>query len=229
MDLALIAGAGLMGLAGSPHCAAMCGAPCGALTRRCGGTRPGAAWAGFAGGRLLGYMVAGACVAAGVQAFGTLGELAPALRPLWALAHVAAVGLGLWLLAAGRLPAWLGSVGRADAPRVDSPGWQRMSGPLRAAGAGTLWLALPCGLLQSALIVAALASTPVQGAVAMGAFATASSLGLAGYPALWSRWSTDAKAGVWAIRASGAALLATSTWALADGLWQRVAALCGLG
>jgi hypothetical protein len=229
MDLGLIAGAGLMGLAGSPHCAAMCGAPCAVLTRRCGGARPAAAWAGFAGGRLLGYMVAGAAVAAGVQAFAALGDLAPALRPLWGLAHAAALGLALWLLATGRLPAWLGNVGRADAPRLDAAGWQRMAGPLRAAGAGTLWTALPCGLLQSALIVAALASTPAQGALAMAAFAATSSIGLAGYPALWARgFSADAKAGVWAIRASGAALLASSGWALGHGLWQRVAVLCGL-
>ena len=102
-----------------------------------------------------------------------------------------------------------------------------MSGPLRAGAAGTLWLTLPCGLLQAALIVAALAGSPGQGAAAMAAFAAASSLGLVVYPALWSRWPTSLKPGVWVVRALGAMLLASSAWALGHGLWQRVAALCG--
>jgi sulfite exporter TauE/SafE len=228
VDLALIAGAGLMGLAGSPHCAAMCGAPCTAVTRRCDGARPGAAWTGFIAGRALGYMAAGAAVAGGVQAFAMLGQLAPALRPLWALFHLAAFGLGVWLLATGRLPARFASFGRAvpvPAPAIGG-GWQRMAGPLRAAGAGSLWVGLPCGLLQSALIVAALASTPLSGAIAMAAFAATSSVGLAAIPALWAGSSANARAGVWAIRAAGAALLASAGWALGHGLWERIAALC---
>jgi sulfite exporter TauE/SafE len=100
-----------------------------------------------------------------------------------------------------------------------------MRAPLRAGAAGTLWLALPCGLLQSALIVAALASTPWQGAAAMGVFAASSSIGLAAAPALWSRMS--ARANAWAARACGAALLTASGWALGHGLWERVVALCG--
>ena len=228
MDLALIAAAGLMGLAGAPHCAAMCGAPCAALSRRCDAARPGAALGAFLGGRVAGYALAGAAVAAGVQAFGVLGQLAPALRPLWTAVHVGALGLGAFLLATGRLPGWLGGLCSTRVSRVDSGGWQSVAGPLRAAGAGTLWFALPCGLLQSALIVAALASTPAQGAAAMAAFALASSIGLAAYPALWSRMSANARAGRWVVRASGAALLATSGWSLGHGLWLRVAALCGL-
>ncbi len=105
----------------------------------------------------------------------------------------------------------------------------RVPGSLRAAAAGTLWLALPCGLLQSALIVAALASTPWQGAAAMSAFAATSSLGLVVYPALRSRLTHRPHAmlsGAWAIRASGAALVAASVWGLGHGLWQRLDALC---
>lgn len=234
MDTALIASAALIGLVGAPHCTAMCGAPCGALVQRCGGGRPraaGAAFTAFLGGRLLGYMAAGAAVAAGVAAFAALGEAAPVLRPLWTLAHVAAIGLGVWLLATGRMPAGLGGGARAAPLAQPVPvGWQRMAGPLGAGAAGSLWLVLPCGLLQSALIVAALASTPAQGAAAMGAFALTSSLGLTLLPALWARWPGSAKAGglasVWAVRASGAALLAMSSWALGHGLWQRVSALC---
>ncbi len=50
LDLALVLSAALLGLAGTPHCAAMCAAPCAAL----GGARLSSAsgWA-FPAGRLL--------------------------------------------------------------------------------------------------------------------------------------------------------------------------------
>jgi sulfite exporter TauE/SafE len=70
MDLALIAGAGLMGLAGAPHCTAMCAAPCAAVARRCGGSSGPAPGVGFQVGRLLGYAAGGAAVAAAVVAQG---------------------------------------------------------------------------------------------------------------------------------------------------------------
>ncbi|NWG73003.1 MAG: sulfite exporter TauE/SafE family protein, partial [Rubrivivax sp.] len=40
MDAALAFSALLMGLAGSPHCVAMCGAACTGIAGRCGGDRP---------------------------------------------------------------------------------------------------------------------------------------------------------------------------------------------
>ena len=233
MDAALIASAGLLGLVGAPHCAAMCGAPCSALARRCGGGS--AAWAGFLGGRMVGYIAAGAAVAAGVALLNALGNLAPALRPLWAALHLLAFGIGAWMLITGALPAWfaqLGAPARSAQPAAggaerDAAGWQPMAGPLRAAGAGSLWVALPCGLLQSALVVAALASTPLQGAAAMAAFAATSSLGLAVLPLAWAR-GVEVGTLRWAVRASGALLIVGSGWALGHGLWQRMAAFCGL-
>ena len=77
---------------------------------------------------------------------------------------------------------------------------------LRAALFGSLWVALPCGLLQSALLVAALASTPVSGAAVMAAFALTSSLSLWAGPALWFRWAGRDSAARWqgsAIRVAG--------------------------
>jgi len=239
MDLALIAAAGLMGLLGAPHCAAMCGAPCAALAQRCGGAQP-SALAALLGGRLLSYMAGGAAVAASVALFSAAGALAPALRPLWAAAHMATLALGAWMLFAGRLPDAFGGIGRASPVSVSVPlaaGWQPVAGPLRstaagalkAAAAGTLWVAMPCGLLQSALVVAALANTPWHGAAAMGAFAMSSSLGLAVLPALAARLpqrlsGERAMRGV--VRLSGALLLVASGWALGHGLWERVAAFC---
>ncbi len=292
-DAALIASAGLMGLVGAPHCAAMCAAPCAAVAARCGGPgQRGASLRALLLGRALAYAAGGAVVAAGVALFTALGQSAPLLRPLWMVAQLASLGLGLWLLCTGRLPAWLGSqpwaslarltplalpTGTAATAATDgtatphiwaTPGaarWRALhwlpaassarsipltpvsgrqakafarraaSAPARQAGAvlaGSLWLALPCGLLQSALLLSALANTPLSGAMAMGAFAATSSIGLWLAPALWARGSQRLNSPLWRqrlLRATGAALASASLWALGHGMWQRVVAFCSLG
>lgn len=226
MDTPLILAAGLMGLAGTPHCAAMCGAPCAAVTQRCGRTHRHTLMAGFTLGRLLSYAIGGAAVAASVGAVTLLGSAAPVLRPLWTLLHVAVLGLGLWLLLTGRQPAWWSRLGAAPRVAVPAPGWQRMVAPLRASAAGGLLLALPCGLLQSALLIAALARTPVQGALAMGSFAVASSIGLWLPGALVARGSSRPSVNVLMLRLAGATLAAASAWALSHDLWLRWWAWC---
>jgi len=89
---------------------------------------------------------------------------------------------------------------------------------------------LPCGLLQSALIVATLGSSAWSGAAVMAAFAITSSMGLLAGPALWVRLAGNDNlsltAGTWAIRVAGAGLALASGWALTHGLWERVAAFC---
>ena len=60
----------------------------------------------------------------------------------------------------------------------------------RAGLLGMCWAGIPCGLLQSALLVAALASGPAQGAAVMSTFALASGVGLWAGPYLWSRLGT---------------------------------------
>lgn len=226
MDAALIASAALLGFAGSPHCAAMCGAACAAVTGR---GPAGASSLSFHVARVAGYAVAGAVAAASVGALAQLGQWSPALRPLWTLAHVAAFALGIWLILKGRQPAWLERYGRRQDAPAAAGGWQRVRGPAEAAVAGGLWFAWPCGLLQSALVVAALANGPAGGAGAMAAFGIASGLGLAAGPWLWMRLGGSAAAGssAWAVRVAGALLAATSGWALGHGLWQTVAAYCG--
>ncbi|HSI57651.1 MAG TPA: sulfite exporter TauE/SafE family protein, partial [Ideonella sp.] len=99
MTWALTLSALLMGLAGSWHCAVMCGATSAAVQRACSrGGRSAPAWWGFQLGRLLGYALAGAAVAASVAVLAQIGQWSPVLRPIWALAHAAALSLGLWLL-----------------------------------------------------------------------------------------------------------------------------------
>jgi uncharacterized protein len=223
---ALIAAAGLMGLAGLPHCVAMCAAPCAAVAGRGAAAQPL-----FQFGRVAGYAAAGAVAAASVGALREGLAWSPMLRPLWTLLHLAALAVGLWMLWRGAWPAWLQR--RAAAPSLSSDaGWQRIAMPLRSVGAGAAWIAWPCALSQSALLVAALASTPLQGAAAMAVFAAVSS------PALWMgpavlrslgsgvAASGSAVGATWPQRAAGALIAAGSVWALGHGLWSRVAAWC---
>ena len=229
VDAGLALSAALMGLAGIPHCMAMCGASSSAVTSSCtrGGEAGAVSW-GFQLGRVLGYAAGGALAASSVAALRVLGDAAPVLRPLWTLLHVAALAAGLWLLWRGRQPTWMSAWPTRQSAAPPPPGWQRISGPVRATVLGTTWVAWPCGLLQSALIVAALASTPAAGAAVMAVFALASSPGLWAASSLWLR--LGGQGGVWgssfAVRLAGLGLAAGSAWALGHGLWERVAAFC---
>jgi sulfite exporter TauE/SafE len=227
VDYALFVSALMLGLAGAPHCAAMCGASCTAVVRRGqGGTQ-----AAFHLARIGSYAAVGALAASSVGVLSSLGQWSPVLRPLWTLAHAAALALGLWLLWHGRQPAWLERIGRGarQAAPQRSGGWQRLRGPAEAAAAGGLWVAWPCGLLQSAVVVAALANTPAGGAAVMAGFAAVSASGLALGPWLWTRFGGGALAGqavAWATRGAGALLAGASGWALGHGLWQQWLAYC---
>ena len=103
MDTALVTAALLMGTAGGPHCAAMCGAACSVVAAPAGPARPLLA---LHLGRIAGYAAAGAIAAAGVASLGTLQTAAPLLRPIWALVHVAAFALGLRLAWSASMPEW---------------------------------------------------------------------------------------------------------------------------
>jgi hypothetical protein len=137
--------------------------------------------------------------------------------------HVAAVALGVWLMWRGRQPAWIESFGERVTQQVSpsQPVLWMQPGAARAVAAGSLWVAWPCGLLQSALVVAALGSSAVDGAVLMGLFAAASGLGLWFGPALWLKLAGSRGAGraqAMAVRLAGLALAAASGWALIKGV-----------
>lgn len=232
MDQALFLSAVLMGLAGTPHCLAMCGAAC---TAAAGGGQGGRLLA-FHAGRLVAYAAAGAVASASVGSLAAVGQAVGALRPLWTLVHMAALALGLFLLWQGRQPGWMERLGRSRSDLVaHRPGerWQTVRGPARSAGVGLAWVAWPCGLLQSALLVAALANSAAAGAVVMAGFAAASAAGLVLGPMLWWRLSGGraapggaAVSPALAVRWAGAALALASAWALGHGLWMRVIAWC---
>lgn len=237
MDAALAGSALLMGLAGTPHCLAMCGAACTALT---GGTGArGQALVSFHLGRLLSYAAGGAVVASSVNVLAQIGQASAVLRPLWILVHLAALGLGLFLLWQGRQPAWLegatrplsaGGQGAVVAAQGLRGGAVAMARPRRAALAGLVWVAWPCGLLQSALVVAALASGPWGGAAVMAAFALGSGLGLVVGPQFLQRLLGDAngalRAARWPTRLAGLLLAGASSWALGHGVWAQIAEFC---
>ena len=223
-----------MGLAGTPHCAAMCGPACAAM----GLSGRGDAWpraALFHAGRLFGYAAVGALAAGGVSVLGSLGASQPMLRPLWSIVHAAALGLGLWLLVTGRQPAWVERIGRGitRAPQHGGPAVIQWHAKVKPLGIGALWAAWPCGLLQSAFVVAALGQGPASGASIMVAFGLTSALGLVAAPALWLRLARHqggaAVGGVqtrWAVRSAGLMLAGVSAWALGHDLWMRVADYC---
>lgn len=232
LELALIGSSALLGVAGMGHCTAMCGAACTAITASPGNSAAFVAartWA-FQLARVASYAAGGAIAAGSVAAMAGWSQASPALRPFWTLLHVAALALGVYLVWQGRQPAWLSAVGRAQRPAAAAGaaagGWQRMRGPAQAAAAGGLWVAWPCGLLQSALLVAAMANGAAGGAAAMAAFAVASSGGLLLAPWAWRRWAARPTAQVRAVRLAGLMLAGAAVFALLQGLYPPFAAFC---
>jgi len=222
-DLALIAAGLAMGVAASPHCAAMCGGPCAALTGGCARNA-----GGFHVGRLLGYMAGGAIAASSIGALAAWSEAAPALRPVWMLVHLGLLALGLWWLATGQLPQWMKRSGAVPVKIVG-----RRGRPLRSGLAGLAWVAWPCGALQAALLLSAMATGAQGGALVMGAFALGSMPALVVGPWVWARWRAGrggavsvGEAGTFGFRVAGAGLVLASGWALTHGVWERVVAWC---
>lgn len=247
MQTSLLLTALLMGLAGGPHCVAMCGSACAGLGMPKGqasvvhfqpsmGARSASAarsavsaplWL-FHVGRLAGYSAMGALAAASVQGLGWLSIHSASLRPVWTLLHVAAALLGLMLLVQARQPVWLEGGARKVWAAVRSATGTRPG--QKAAGAaplvlGMAWSLLPCGLLYSALLVAALSANAAEGAAVMALFAAGSGVSLVAGPWLWLRLRNPG-AGAWAIRLAGLALLASSAWALWMGLVHETAPWC---
>ena len=102
------------------------------------------------------------------------------------------------------------------------------SAPLRDTaplGVGTAWALLPCGLVYSAVMVAALADGIAGGAVVMALFALGSGVMLWVGPWLLLRLGRRGRDG-WGMRLAGLALLASALWALWMGLVHDQAPWC---
>lgn len=225
MGLTLAATAFLMGLAGGPHCLAMCGAACGGVVRGSGAPAVRGMWT-FQGGRLLGYSLAGGAAGLAVQSFAWLSSSTAALRPVWTLFHVAVLLWGLMLLAQARQPAWVESAGRTVWSRV-RPLAQRRGGLLAT---GALWAFMPCGLLYSALLVASLSGGPLEGALCMALFAAGSGISLGLAPSALRKlqaWANGLRKD-WGTRIAGGLLALAAAWALWMDLAHRIAVWCGI-
>ncbi|MBU2286227.1 MAG: sulfite exporter TauE/SafE family protein [Gammaproteobacteria bacterium] len=238
MQLALAGTALLMGLAGGPHCVAMCGAACASLSSvgravPVRGPRPAAAlrWTAaepgtlaFHAGRVASYALGGAIAATAVQQLGAAGQHVAALRPLWTLLHVFVFAWGVMLAVLGRQPLWASGLGRSVVNRLRT-GRGTSAGILAA---GSLWVLMPCGLLYSALMLASLANDGLQGAVVMALFAAGSAVSLVLAP--WLLLRLGAGIGTfrrdWGTRFAGAALALVSVQAIWTDLAHQVALWC---
>jgi uncharacterized protein len=177
MELGWSVGAGVLaGLASAPHCLAMCG-PLAAFASR--GEAASRAWR-YHAGRALAYSSAGAIAGA------TQGAVLSVLAPEW-ISLVTAVLLSVALLLSA-----LRLAGLDREPSAAEPKLVRVSGkrstpfavrllsrvPKEPFVFGAATVVLPCAALYTGLLIAASAGSAARGAMAMGAFATASSMGL---------------------------------------------------
>lgn len=222
MQLSLAMTALLMGLAGGPHCVAMCGAACAGIGQAAGPRKNSAMWS-FQAGRVVGYSALGALAAASMQGLGWLTVQSAALRPVWTLFHVATAVLGMLLLWKAQQPVWLEQAGR----KIWSGARSLAAGRGRGAPLviGALWTFLPCGLLYSALLVAALTGRALEGALVMAVFALGTSVSMMAGPWLWLRLRGSGS-GEWGVRLAGLALAASSVWALWMGFAHDAAPWC---
>lgn len=197
-----------MGLAGGPHCIAMCGAACGGIQKSAAGIH---IWR-FHSGRLIGYATLGAIAAASVNTLAWFSNQTLALHPLWTFFHVLVLAWGLMLLFFARQPTWAEQFGRSV--------WEKVKRVTSMSGGGVvtgmLWALMPCGLLYSALLIASLNANPISGALSMGTFAVGTSLSLIVGPWFWFKlknglsWLGDATS----MRLAGLFLTAIAGWAI---------------
>ena len=222
MQTSLAITALIMGLAGGPHCVAMCGAACAGIGHAAG-VQQNRALLSFQLGRWLGYSLMGGLAAFSVQALGWLTVESVALRPVWSMLHVAAMVLGLLLIWQAKQPVWLDQSAQNLWAKIRK--LNLYMGKVAPVGVGVLWAFMPCGLLYSALMVAALTGNALEGALTMACFALGSglSLGLAPWLLLMLKSLGD---GAWGIRLAGLALAITSGWALWMGLAHNQAPWC---
>lgn len=199
----------IAGVAGSAHCVLMCGGLAGALSM---GDRAAAPVLHHVG-RLGGYSMAGAL-------FGLFGASLQSLLNLPLLATTARLAAGLLVILAGvkivsgiNALAWIERLGARFWKLVQPIARQaaRNRGPGRSLLLGLLWGWLPCGLVYSMLLLAALSGSSVRGAGVMLAF------GLGTLPAMLAGSVLGARMQRWLAmqgrrRLSGAALILFGVW-----------------
>ena len=210
-----------MGLAGGPHCVAMCGAACAGIGKGHGGAY--SLWK-FQAGRLIGYSGLGAVAATSVSSLAWVSNQTLALHPAWTFFHVLVLSWGLVLLAYARQPVWADNLGRNIWRHVR----QLSNLPGGVFVTGMLWALMPCGLLYSALLVASLNANLPGGAMSMATFAVGTSLSLLVGPWLWlklqhgGKWINESRS----MRLAGLLLSAAAAWAIWMDLMPQIKIWC---
>lgn len=177
----------LVGWLGILHCYGMCGGIAGAMTMSLAAEirNHRLRLAGFTLlyglGRITSYTLAGAISGSAGQLIGHMVKPTLLIHALRTIAGVLVVIIGIYV--AG----WLPRLGRIE--RLGDPLWHRIlpwiksllpvQTPLQAWRIGIFWGLLPCGLVYSMLMVAALTGSILDGALQMFAF------GLGTLPGLW--------------------------------------------
>lgn len=185
----------LLALAGAGHCVGMCGAVSMNMSlavpqsRRQGHLAMARWQLLFSAGRITSYLLLGALVGAG-------GDTAMALLPggqrlPWLLAAMVMILIGLYLL--GR------ELGIRVLERAGLILWRKLQPLLRhlmpvdtavrALAVGLLWGLMPCGLVYSALALAAVSGGALQGSLVMLVFGTVTVGPVAGIGMLGNRFS----------------------------------------
>lgn len=169
----------VVGLAGSIHCAGMCGGIVTAISVVPAKGGPSALRRNdvahvlsYNAGRISSYMMAGALAGGLAGGARSMASLAGVQLGFYWLANAMLVALGLYLMNAWRGLAVLEQGGRAlwrhIAPATRS--FMPADTPPKAFALGALWGWLPCGMVYSVLTVALLSGSAANGAAVMLAF-----------------------------------------------------------
>jgi uncharacterized protein len=206
----------IAGMAGSAHCFAMCGGLAGAFGMRSRSSTASSALAGalpYHAGRLGGYAVAGAVcglLGATLQAILDLARIGAWLR---IASGVLLLLIALRMLSPWNPLFWLETLGAKFWRRLQ-PLTRRtaaLSGNAHAIALGFLWGWLPCGLVYSMLLFAALSGQPFEGATILLAFGLGTLPAMLASSVLASRTQHLLRSR-WPRLASGALLLAFGAW-----------------
>lgn len=176
-DAISLSAAFVAGVAGSAHCFAMCGGLAGALGMRARMTATSARTAfgnavSYHVGRLGGYALAGAIcglIGASLQAVLDLARLGTALR---VASGVLLMLIALRMLSPWNPLRWLETLGAKFWRRLQhfTLGTGKLTGHAHAVALGFLWGWLPCGLVYSMLLFAALSGDSASGGLILLAF-----------------------------------------------------------
>lgn len=221
-DLSLIA-AFLAGLTGSAHCFAMCGGIASALGMhaRAGGgiARTSSIATLYQFGRIAGYALAGALagfIGARIATVLDFVKLAGVLRLASAILIVL---LGVRLLVRWNALQWIEQLGARFwmtlRPLVQLAGTR--AGVAKPLALGLLWSLLPCGLIYSMLMLAAMSAEPGRGALIMLTFGLGTLPSMLSVSLLATRLQASASRP--AVRIASGALLVLL------GVWMAVASL----